>query len=176
MSATDTAPINATSERLAHLAADAALDLRARNVTLLDLREMNTFTDFFVICTGTSDTHIEGIVGRVMERMKEAGETLLHREGHRRANWILLDYVDVIVHVFSRESRAFYGLERLWGDATRVDLGDDDTIDADATIVETPSLTRFSALDDADEDEDEDDDAVDWDEVDELDDDWDEDE
>jgi len=98
------------------VAAEAALSRKALDVRLLDLRGIASFTDYFVICSGTSDTHIEGIADAVREAMDEAGERLWHREGPRKSEWVLLDYVDVVVHVFTRSAREQYDLERLWSE------------------------------------------------------------
>ena len=102
---------------IAGIGAEAALDRRANDVVVLDLRGLSSVTDFFVICSGNSNTHVEGIASIIEEKLGEHGAKLWHREGGRRASWILLDYIDVIVHIFTEEARDFYGLERLWGDA-----------------------------------------------------------
>ncbi len=90
---------------------------------VLDLRRLKVFTDYFVICHGTSTRHALSIAEAVEERLeKEAGRAPGHVEGQRVAEWILLDYIDFVVHVFTEEKRAYYGLERLWGDAPRLAL------------------------------------------------------
>lgn len=101
----------------AQIAAYAALELKANDVVILNLQGISAITDFFVICSGTSDTHVEGIADAIMRKMGASGNRLWHREGEREADWILLDYVDVVVHVFFSEVREFYSLERLWADA-----------------------------------------------------------
>ena len=103
----------------AEIGARAALDRRANNVVVLDLRGLSSVADFFVICSGNSVTHVEGIANIVEEKLDEHNVKLWHREGRRGASWILLDYIDVIVHVFTEDAREFYGLERLWGDAPK---------------------------------------------------------
>ena len=110
------------SQQIAQLAAEAALSRRANDVVILDLRGIASFTDFFVICSGNSDTHLEGISNAILEKLEENAVGLWHREGSRHDNWILLDYVDVVVHLFLREAREFYNLERLWADAPTVEL------------------------------------------------------
>ncbi|GIX07627.1 MAG: hypothetical protein KatS3mg115_2030 [Candidatus Poribacteria bacterium] len=167
------------SERIARLAAEAALSRKAQDVLLMDLRGLATFADFFVLCTGTSETHIEGITDIVLERLEEAGERPWHAEGARGAQWVLLDYVDVVVHVFSREARLFYGLERLWADAKQVPLSDEGVpVDPRWEAVarageEAGALLGFSAMDDLEADEalweedesaSDEDDLWDWDE------------
>jgi len=113
------------SQEVALLAAEAALNRRANDVVVLDLRGIASFTDFFVIGGGNSDTHLQGISDAVREKLKENAVELWHREGGRNDNWILIDYVDVVVHLFLRESRDFYNLERLWADAPTVELPED---------------------------------------------------
>jgi ribosome-associated protein len=90
---------------------------------VLDLRHLKVFTDYFVICHGTSGRHALAISDAVEERLgKELERKPGHVEGRRVAEWILLDYIDFVVHVFTEEKRAYYGLERLWGDAPRLAL------------------------------------------------------
>jgi ribosome-associated protein len=90
---------------------------------VLDLRRLKVFTDYFVICHGTSGRHALSIADAVEERLsKELKREPGHVEGRRVAEWILLDYIDFVVHVFTGERRAYYGLERLWGDAPRLVL------------------------------------------------------
>jgi ribosome-associated protein len=90
---------------------------------VLDLRHLKVFTDYFVICHGTSGRHALSIADAVEERLaRELGSKPGHVEGRRVAEWILLDYIDFVVHVFTEEKRAYYGLERLWGDAPRLAL------------------------------------------------------
>jgi len=110
---------------IAEIGAEAALDTRANNVVILDLRGLSSITDFFVICSGNSDTHVEGIANNIEENLEEHSAKLWHREGGRKATWILLDYIDAIVHIFTEEVRDFYGLERLWGDALRVECDEE---------------------------------------------------
>ena len=105
--------------RIAEKAAMIALDRKANDVVVLDLRNLSSVTDFFVICSGNSDTHVRGIADIIEEKLADGDTKLWHREGSRGATWILLDYIDVIVHVFTEEARLHYGLEKLWGDAPR---------------------------------------------------------
>ena len=106
-----------TSNQLAESIATAALEKKAGNVVLLDLRKLETLTDFFVICTGDVDQHVRAIVDHIERQMRQKGERVLHREGMESANWVLLDYVNVVVHVFRPSFREFYRLEDLWSDA-----------------------------------------------------------
>jgi ribosome-associated protein len=99
----------------------AALDKKAEALTVLDLRKADGFTDFFVICSGTNPRQIRAIADGVMAALGTDGNKPAHIEGYDRGEWILLDYFDFVVHVFAPETRMFYGLERLWGNAERVD-------------------------------------------------------
>jgi ribosome-associated protein len=92
---------------------------------VLDLRGKSDVTDYFVICHGTSDRQVLAIADAIAERLAERhGRDPLHVEGRKRAEWVLMDYVDFVVHVFIEEKRRFYGLERLWGDAPALDAAE----------------------------------------------------
>ncbi len=103
----------------------AALDKKASDVVILDLRNTPAFTDFFVLCSGQSTRQVKAIVDAVEETLRAAKIRPAHVEGYDRAEWILMDYFTFIVHVFTPQTRAFYSLERLWGDAKRIEVGDD---------------------------------------------------
>ena len=104
-------------------AASAAISRRAQDGVILDLRELDGFTDFFVIFSGVSDIQVEGISQAVLEELESNwSQKPWHQEGARKADWILLDYVDFVVHVFLSERRAYYNLERLWAEAERIEL------------------------------------------------------
>ena len=98
-------------------AADLALDRKAGTPTVLDLRGISGATDWFLVVTGNSDTHVRAIADHIIEEMKKAGSAPDHVEGLRAGRWVLIDYIDFVIHVFHPEARAFYQLERLWGDA-----------------------------------------------------------
>jgi ribosome-associated protein len=100
----------------------AAEDKKATDIVLLDLRKAAGFTDYFLVCTGNNARQIRAIADAVMEAL--AGEHIkpAHIEGYDRSEWILLDYFDFVVHIFAPETRVFYGLERLWGSADRLDV------------------------------------------------------
>jgi ribosome-associated protein len=103
---------------LAAAAVDAALDKKARDVVVMDVRGISGVADLFVICTGDSDIQIKAIAESVREEIRSRyGEKPWHVEGMDHLKWVLLDYVDVVVHVFAEDRRSFYDLERLWGDA-----------------------------------------------------------
>jgi ribosome-associated protein len=103
------------------LAVRAAEDKKAEDIAVLDLRKASGFTDHFVICSGTNPRQVRAIADGIVEALAAHGKPA-HVEGYDRSGWILLDYFDFIVHVFARETRLFYGLERLWGNAERVDV------------------------------------------------------
>jgi ribosome-associated protein len=103
-------------------AVELLFDRKAEDVRLLDLREMSGATDFFLIATGRSDTHVSAIADHVLEELKRTGVRPLGVEGLRGGHWVLIDYVDFVVHVFHPAAREFYQLERLWGDAPQREL------------------------------------------------------
>jgi len=100
----------------------AAEDKKAVDLTVLDLRKAAGFTDYFLICSGTNPRQIRAIADAVVEALKADGISPAHVEGYDRSEWVLLDYFDFVVHVFAPETRMFYGLERLWGSAERVEV------------------------------------------------------
>jgi ribosome-associated protein len=103
----------------------AALDKKATNVVVLDLRHTPAFTDFFVLCSGHNSRQVKAIADSVKDSLQEAGVRPAHVEGYDRAEWILMDCFTFIVHVFAPHTRDFYGLERLWGDAERIVIEDE---------------------------------------------------
>lgn len=109
---------------IADIGAKAALERNAKDVVILDLKGLSSVTDFFVICTGNSTLHVEAIAEFIEEKLREHNVKLWNREGVKRASWILLDYIDVMIHIFTEATREFYGLERLWGDAPRKEYSD----------------------------------------------------
>lgn len=105
------------AEERAARTAELALTKKAENVLTMDLRGLTSACDFFVICHGTSDVQVRAIAEAIKDGMTEEGEKPWHIEGMEGKRWVLLDYVDVVVHVFDKETRDYYQLERLWGDA-----------------------------------------------------------
>jgi ribosome-associated protein len=103
-------------------AVHAAEDKKALDLVVLDLRKASGFTDFFVIASGGNPRQVRAIADAVMETLADEGVKPAHVEGYDRSEWILLDYFDFIVHVFAPETRMFYGLERLWGSAERIEI------------------------------------------------------
>jgi ribosome-associated protein len=102
---------------IARRAAEILADHKANDVLLLDLREVTDMADFFIVASGTSDTHVRASAGHVVETLKAEGVRVHSVEGMEQGRWVLLDYVDFVVHVFHPTLRSFYQLERLWGDA-----------------------------------------------------------
>lgn len=100
-------------------AVEALDDRKAQQIVTLDLRGLSDATDFFILASGTSDAHVRGVADLVIERLAERGLHPHHVEGLPAGRWVLLDFVDFVVHVFHPETRAFYQLERLWSDAPR---------------------------------------------------------
>ena len=111
-----------TAKQIAHRAAQALDAKKGQDIKLLRVTDVTTLADYFLICTGTSNTHVNTLCDEVERVMTEAGETLLHREGHRSGTWVLLDFGSLDVHVFTDDTRKFYDLERLWSDAVEEPL------------------------------------------------------
>ena len=104
----------------------AAFDKKAQHVIVLDLRKAPAFTDFFLICNGQTGRQVKAIVESIEEALGSAGVHPSHIEGGKGAEWVLMDYFDFIVHVFTPDTREFYALERLWGNADRLEFSDPD--------------------------------------------------
>ena len=104
----------------------AALDKKAADVVVLDLRGTPAFTDFFVLCSGQSQRQVKAIADGVEDALRTAKVRPSHVEGYERAEWVLMDYFTFIVHVFTPQTRTFYSLERLWGDAERIEVSDEE--------------------------------------------------
>ena len=106
------------------LTAKAISSKKGLNIQLIEIGDISSLADYMVIATGTSSTHVKAIADEVEYQLDEAGISVSHIEGYRSNSWILLDYVDVIVHIFSDEAREFYDLERLWQDGKEIDISD----------------------------------------------------
>jgi ribosome-associated protein len=115
-----------TGHALARRAAECALTKKARRVLILNVKPLTTLADYFVICHGDSENQVRAITDAVEDGLRGEGARPWHREGYSHLHWVLLDYIDVVVHVFYRDTRDFYRLERLWMDAETETLGEPD--------------------------------------------------
>lgn len=115
-------PRASAGEAQARLAAEVCLDSKANDVVLLDLRGVTDMTDYFVIASGTSDTHVRSVAEHVIERLRQKGVRVQAADGLTNGRWVVLDFVDFVVHVFHPVLRSYYQLERLWGDAPELAL------------------------------------------------------
>ncbi len=114
-----------TTMDMVQVAVGAAVSRRARDPVILDLRELGSFTDFFAICSGTSDIQVEAISDAVLDELEEKWNMRpWHREGVHQSDWVLLDYVDFVVHIFLDEQRKHFNLERLWIEAPTIEVPD----------------------------------------------------
>ena len=111
-----------TAKQVAATAAKALEDKMGLDIRAIEITDVSTLADYFLICTASSNTHVRTLCDAVEEAMDEAGEPMVGREGHRGGTWVVLDYGCVVVHVFTEETRAFYDLERLWQDGRQVSL------------------------------------------------------
>ena len=103
----------------------ACQDKKAESVTILEMeKESNAFTDYFLICSGINTRQVQAIADEVEERLEKSGQRVTHKEGYSQAEWVLLDYVDFVVHIFSEKARQYYDLERLWKTAKRLEPAD----------------------------------------------------
>jgi len=109
------------------LCINASLKRKAKNLTILNIKDLSSFADYFIICSGTSDRQVQSIAASIHENLKNYGIVPLGIEGENIGKWVLMDYEDVIIHVFYEPIREFYDIERLWPDAPRMDVGDDVT-------------------------------------------------
>lgn len=105
------------STEMANRAIELLKDKKAKDIKLMDIHEISTIADYFIIATGTSTTQVQAMSDELDEKMDLAGYKIHHKEGFRNGRWILLDYGNIIIHLFHDEERKFYNLERLWGDA-----------------------------------------------------------
>ncbi len=119
-----------TSHQLARKVAELALDKQAENIQILDLRKLTTLADYFVIATGSVDVHTRAIVDHVERELRKSDDHIrpLSVEGRQYLNWVLMDLGEVVLHVFQREARDYYQLEKLWGDAPTEYVSDPDEI------------------------------------------------
>ena len=113
-----------SAKEVAYEVTKALDEKKGMNIKLLRIDEVSSLADYFLICTGTSNTHVKTLCDFAEYTMDQLGEKMLGREGHRGNSWELLDYGSVVIHVFTEEAREFYSLERLWADAEQVDISD----------------------------------------------------
>ena len=118
-------PVHQNIARLARQAAQLSLEKKAIEVKIFDVSKLTSIADFFVICTGSTDTHVRAIAEHIVDKLREEEIRPWHVEGRERYQWVLIDFVDVVVHVFQPETREYYGLERLWGDAVIEEVHDE---------------------------------------------------
>lgn len=115
------------SQEMVETITEALLSRKGKDITVLDVSELTTLTDFFVVCHGTSDVQIKALADAVEEDMRERmGERAWKKEGLQGRSWVILDFVNIVVHVMSKEKRDFYGIERMWNDAKVTYLKDTD--------------------------------------------------
>ncbi len=113
------------SQELARLIAELSLEKKAENVKILNLSDITTITDYFVICSADSEMQVKAICDHIVEKMEQRHVKVWHTEGYQSSNWVLLDLVDVVVHIFKPEIRQYYALEKLWGDAEIIEVTDE---------------------------------------------------
>ena len=113
-----------SAKEVAYAVTKALDSKKGMDIKLLKIDKVSSLADYFLICTGTSNTHVKTLCDFAEYTLDELGEKLLGREGHRGNSWELLDYGSLVVHVFTQEAREFYSLERLWADAEQVDISD----------------------------------------------------
>ena len=113
-----------TAKEVAFEVTKALDDKKGMDIQLLKIGDISSLADYFIICTGTSNTHVRTLCDYAEEVFEQLGEPMLGREGHRGNTWELLDFGSVVVHVFTEEAREFYALERLWADAKKIDLSE----------------------------------------------------
>lgn len=112
------------SKKLAEKITALIFNKKGYDVKILDLKNLTTFADYFVICSADSDTQVKAIADEIDKELRDEGIRFWHKEGYRALSWVLMDYVDVVVHIFKKEAREFYKLEKLWGDARVEDVKD----------------------------------------------------
>ena len=122
---TDSPGKTSDSKKLTDAIVEGLLEKKGRDIKLLDVRALTTLTEYFVVCHGTSETQIRALANSTIEKVKEElGENVWKKEGMDARRWIILDYVNVVVHIFSEEKRHYYGIERMWNDAEITEIED----------------------------------------------------
>jgi len=116
------------TQQLAQKIAELCFNKKGYDVKIIDLRNVALFADYFVLCSAESDVQVKAIADDVEEKLKEQGIRCWHKEGYKALQWILLDYVDIVVHIFRKEAREYYNLERLWSDAPSWNVEDPELV------------------------------------------------
>jgi len=115
-----------TSTQLAERLAKLAWEKKGQNIEVLDVRGLTDVTDYYLVVSGESELHVKAITDFLQDQVSKSGEARLwHKEGYQKLNWVVLDYIDVVVHIFQQQKREFYALEKLWGDARIIRLEED---------------------------------------------------
>lgn len=114
--------MNQTSKEMARIAYDALSNKKGEDIKIIDISEVSVLADYFIIANGNSDSQVGALVDSVEEELLKSGHKLIQREGKASGRWVLLDFGDIIVHVFDKENRLFYNLERIWKDGKTIDI------------------------------------------------------
>lgn len=112
------------SEKLVKKIVQLIFEKKGNDVKAIELNTVTTLSDYFIICSGDSDTQVKSIADNIERKLKDEGIKIWHKEGYSALQWVLLDYVDVVVHIFKKEAREFYNLEKLWNDAPIIEFKD----------------------------------------------------
>lgn len=131
-----------TSKKLSEKICNLIFNKKGYDVTLIDLKKVTTMSDYFVICSADSDTQVQSIADEVEKKLRDEGIKCWHKEGYKALQWVLLDYVDVVVHIFKKETREFYSLEKLWGDAPSKLIEDPALKKTKTTAVKTKTVRK----------------------------------
>lgn len=115
---------------------DLIFEKKGFDLRIIDLKKVTNIADYFIICSADSDIQVKAIADHIEEKLKDEGIRLWHKEGYSSLNWVLLDYIDFVIHIFRKEARTFYNLEKLWGDAPIQDI--EDTTQKNLLIEEKP--------------------------------------
>lgn len=110
------------SKEMARIACEALADKKGENIQVIDISGVSVLADYFIIANGTNDSQVRALVDSVEEKLEKAGYHVKQREGYGLGSWVLLDFADIIVHVFDKENRLFYDLERIWSDGKKIDI------------------------------------------------------
>ena len=134
------------SKLFAKKIADLVFNKKGYDVRIIDLQNIASFADFFVICSADSETQVKAIADEIDKTLRDEGIKCWHKEGYTALTWILLDYVDVVVHIFKKDSRDFYNIEKLWGDAESIEVIDPEILKAEAKRKKQKQLLRNQLL------------------------------